>query len=189
MVHMTGKVDKESGRLIDVPYVASANCDDRPADIEIDVIVIHAISLPPGCYGGWNIEHFFTNRLVLSKHPYFEQIHQLRVSAHFLINRLGKIIQFVPTHKRAWHAGVSSFDNRTRVNDFSIGIELEGCDEDPFEDEQYDSLKRLTHCLMRTYPTISRDNIVGHCDIAPQRKTDPGPKFNWQRYRSLIETL
>jgi len=179
-------VNADSGIVKGVSYIPSPNFDDRPQAIEIDVLVIHAISLPSGCYGGKQIEQLFTNRLDPREHDHFSDIHRLQVSAHFLIRRNGEIMQFVPIHKRAWHAGVSRFRGRERVNDFSIGIELEGCDDDPFEEAQYDSLLILTRCLTNRYPAITKDNITGHCDIAPQRKTDPGPLFDWNRYLSAI---
>lgn len=159
-------------------FVPSPNCDERPPEASIDLIVIHAISLPPGEFGGDAIERLFTNRLDPTAHPYYAGIQGLRVSAHFLIRRDGTTIQYVPCHMRAWHAGVSSWRGRERCNDFSIGIELEGCDELPFEDAQYDALTRLLDKLKRSYPHVE---IVGHADIAPGRKTDPGPCFDWPR--------
>ena len=159
---------------------------EGPEHMGIDVLVIHAISLPPNCYGGTFIEDLFTNRLDPKAHSYFADIAHLRVSAHFLIHRSGRLTQFVPTGKRAWHAGVSNFRGREQVNDFSIGIELEGCDDDPFEDAQYHTLVDLTQCLVMAYPSITRDCIVGHSDIAPGRKTDPGPHFDWDRYLNRI---
>jgi AmpD protein len=142
------------------------------------MLVIHNISLPPNEYGGDQIERFFTNVLDHSEHPYFEQLKGVRVSSHFLVRRDGGIAQFVPCTRRAWHAGVSNWAGRQRCNDFSIGIELEGSDFEPFTDRQYVSLGRLMRLLGRKFPI--RD-IVGHSDIAPDRKTDPGPFFDWER--------
>lgn len=171
-------------QLIDeIEQVASPNFDERPQGVEPEVIIIHAISLPPGRYGGNFIEALFCNHLDYRAHPYFEGLKGLQVSAHFLIRRDGTMVQFVPVEKRAWHAGVSMCLGRERVNDFSIGIELEGCDEDQFEQVQYDSLDRLIEALIGTYPQISRSRIYGHSEIAPDRKTDPGPNFEWSKVR------
>jgi N-acetyl-anhydromuramoyl-L-alanine amidase len=175
----------ESGRLIGARFVASPNVDGRPGEVMPDVLVIHNISLPPGEFGGDAIEQLFCNTLDFHAHPFYRTIDGLRVSAHLLIRRSGEVIQFVPFHQRAWHAGLSRYDGRERVNDFSIGIELEGTDQVPFEDRQYQVLARVTHTLLRAYP-ITRDRIVGHADIAPGRKTDPGPFFDWPRYRASI---
>ena len=166
--------------------IPSPNHDHRPASTEIDVLVIHAISLPPRCYGTQYVEDLFTNRLDTDIHPAFMDIADRAVSSHFYIKRDGEVIQFVATHRRAWHAGKSIFNGRQRVNDFSIGIELEGCDEDEFEPPQYEVLAKLTKCLQSTYPLITSANIVGHSDIAPNRKTDPGPFFDWIRYFQSI---
>jgi N-acetyl-anhydromuramoyl-L-alanine amidase len=168
----------EVGRLAEARYVASDNCDARPADTDISLLVIHAISLPPGEFDGPGVEQLFTNRLDLTQHPYYQALDGLRVSAHFFVRRSGELLQFVPCALRAWHAGVSSWQGRERCNDFSIGIEMEGCDELPFEDAQYQTLTRLIAALRHRYPI--RD-IVGHADIAPGRKTDPGPYFLWSR--------
>jgi AmpD protein len=167
-----------------VPFVASPNCDERPADARVELIVVHSISLPPGEFGGPGIERLFLNRLDPAEHPYYAGIAALRVSAHFVVRRGGSITQFVPCTKRAWHAGASSWQGRSRCNDFSVGIELEGCDEQPFEEPQYVALARLTRALRRAYPIAG---IAGHEDIAPGRKTDPGPHFDWARYRALVE--
>lgn len=146
--------------------------------------MIHAISLPPGEFGGGKIDELFLNRLDPSAHPYFRSIDGLRVSSHFLIERAGLLKQFVSTTFRAWHCGLSSFDGRSACNDFAIGIELEGCDEEPFTLHQYSILGHLLVQLMSRHPLITSDRIVGHSDIAPERKTDPGPKFDWARLRS-----
>lgn len=161
----------------------SPNCDLRPAGSAIELIVVHAISLPPGSFGGPGIVELFTNRLDPGAHPYYASIAAIAVSAHFLVRRDGELIQFVPCAQRAWHAGPSSWCGRERCNDFSIGIELEGCDEMPFEPPQYDALAALTLALKAHYPIA---DLVGHSDIAPGRKTDPGPHFDWPRYRALV---
>ena len=179
-------VDADSGWVSDARRALSPNHDQRPPDTEIDVLVIHAISLPPSQFGDDFITQFFTNCLDCNIHPYFKEIEELRVSSHFLIDRTGALTQFVSTCDRAWHAGLSRFQGREQVNDFSIGVELEGCDELPFEDAQYESLAQLTSILMNSYPKIAKSNIVGHSDISPGRKTDPGPYFNWDRFRALL---
>ena len=158
--------------------VLSPNCDQRPAGTVIDLVVIHAISLPPGEFGGDAVERLFTNRLEAEAHPYYRQIHALRLSAHFFIDRLGRLTQFVSCALRAWHAGVSTWRGRERCNDFSIGIELEGCDDRAFAEAQYQALNPLLRALCRAYPIAA---VVGHSDIAPGRKTDPGPHFDWRR--------
>lgn len=165
-----------------MPFRESPNCDERPAGASIDLLVIHAISLPPREFGGAFVDDLFLNRLDTGAHPYFAGLEGVRVSAHFVIYRHGGLAQFVPCVRRAWHAGVSSWHGRARCNDFSIGIELEGCDEIAFEDAQYETLASLTRGIRRTYPIAS---VVGHSDIAPLRKTDPGPHFDWARYRAL----
>lgn len=164
----------------------SPNCDDRPSACEPDLIVIHSISLPAGQFGTPHVEALFCNCLDLSAHPSFPEIAPLRVSAHALIRRDGELIQFVPFTKRAWHAGASCYAGRDCCNDFSIGIELEGCDWQPFEDEQYQRLAQLVRLLMAAWPAIGAERLVGHSDIAPGRKTDPGPHFDWGKLRSLI---
>lgn len=166
-----------------VRRVESPNYSERPQGRRIDMLVIHNISLPPGEFGGAWIDHLFTNQLDANAHPYFAGIAHLRVSAHVLIRRCGEVTQYVPFNRKAWHAGQSSFAGEESCNDFSVGIELEGCDDQPFTDEQYKKLTELTEFLRGCYPAISPDRIVGHSDIAPQRKTDPGPCFDWQRYR------
>ena len=163
-------------------YIASPNCDARPAGVVIDVLVVHCISLPPGEYGGSFVEQFVCNCLNPNDHAYFSTIGQLRVSAHFFIRRTGNVTQFVPTSLRAWHAGQSCFGGRGNVNDFSVGIELEGTDDTAFADVQYESLVQLSRVLMVAYPEILRSNLVAHSDIAPGRKTDPGVCFDWDRY-------
>ncbi|CAM3578615.1 1,6-anhydro-N-acetylmuramyl-L-alanine amidase AmpD [Parendozoicomonas haliclonae] len=164
----------------------SPNHNLRPDSSEIGLLVIHNISLPAGHFGGPHIEQLFTNCLDVSAHPSFEEIAGLEVSAHLLIRRDGTLIQFVPFHLRAWHAGVSCWEGREACNDFSIGIELEGTDTTPFEQAQYQALAGVTEALFQAYPNLTPDTITGHSDIAPGRKTDPGEAFDWEYYRSLL---
>jgi AmpD protein len=180
------RVDPDSGLLDRARHVASPNCDQRPQGEQPSLLVIHGISLPPGEYGGPWIDALFTNTLDPSAHPYFADIHQLRVSSHLLIRRDGEVVQYVPFHKRAWHAGLSSYRGRERCNDFSIGIELEGTDDEPYEAVQYQVLAQCASALLRAYPAMSSEHITGHSDIAPGRKTDPGPYFDWQHFRRFL---
>ena len=166
----------------------SPNCDERPPDTPIELIVLHNISLPPCEFGGPWIDALFTNQLDPDAHPYFQDIYQLRVSAHVLIRRDGELMQYVPFHQRAWHAGVSCYKGRERCNDFSIGIELEGADTIPYEDTQYQKLAQLIQSLWWEYPSIPADAITGHSDIAPGRKTDPGPAFDWDKLQFLLHS-
>lgn len=166
--------------------VLSPNCSERPSGTEISLLVIHSISLPPGKFGGPWISDLFCNQLNPDFHPYFAGICQLRVSSHLLIRRDGVVLQYVPFDLKAWHAGKSQFAGREECNEFSIGIELEGTDDQEFTDLQYERLHQLTLLLMEQYPAISSGRIVGHSDIAPGRKTDPGPCFNWARYRQSL---
>lgn len=172
----------EDGWLRGARRCVSPNFDERPGGETVSLIVVHAISLPPSQFGSDDIERFFTNTLDPAAHPYFAEIASMRVSAHFLIRRTGELIQFVSCHHRAWHAGVSMWNGRARCNDFSIGIELEGCDELPFEEAQYRRLDELVGHLRGAFPIAA---VVGHCDIAPLRKTDPGPCFDWSRVDPL----
>jgi len=165
--------------------VASPNCDARPAGTAITLLVVHAISLPPGRYGGDAIERLFTNRLDPRAHPYFRRIASLRVSSHFLVRRSGELVQFVPVHRRAWHAGLSSWRARERCNDFSVGVELEGAEDAPFRPAQYRRLRDLIHFLRARLPL--RD-IAAHSDVAPGRKTDPGAHFDWARLLASLAT-
>jgi len=165
-----------------IKFLKSPNFNERPLDTKISLLVIHAISLPPGKYNTNHIEEFFTNKLDFSSDDYYHNIKNLRVSAHILIKRSGEIIQLVPFNKRAWHAGSSSFMGKENCNDYSIGIELEGSDDDIFEDIQYDKLNKVTRTLMNQYTLIDKSNIKGHSDVAPGRKTDPGNLFDWNRY-------
>jgi AmpD protein len=174
------------GWLVDVKHVPSPHFDCRPEKESPSLLVVHNISLPPGEFGGPWIDALFTGTLDPDAHPYFTDISHLRVSAHCLIRRDGEIVQYVPFDKRAWHAGVSVYQGRERCNDFSIGIELEGTDTIPYTDEQYQQLAALTRLLIVSYPAMV-DNMTGHCDIAPVRKTDPGPSFDWPRFRQSVE--
>jgi AmpD protein len=164
-------------------HAPSPHCDPRPADTRVTLLVVHGISLPPGRFGGRAIERLFTGRLDFDAHPYYAGLRGLRVSAHFLVRRGGALIQFVPCDLRAWHAGASSWGGRERCNDFSIGVELEGSDARPYAPVQYRRLAWLTRAIRARYPV---DDVVGHSDIAPGRKTDPGPGFDWDAYRSLL---
>jgi len=186
---MALQLDENGEWLRDIRVVSSPNCDNRPAECNIELLVIHGISLPPGQYGGNYIDQLFTNTLSENDHPYFKEITGLKVSSHILINRTGEITQYVPFNKRAWHAGESEYQGRTVCNDFSIGIELEGVDDCPYERAQYVTLAKITDCLASQWPGIVKDRIVGHSDIAPGRKTDPGPAFDWNYYFSLCKVL
>ena len=177
---------RPDGWIDGVRHVASPNFDVRPEESEVDLLVIHNISLPPGEFGGPYIEQLFCNQLDPQAHPYFADIAHLKVSSHFLIRRDGEIIQFVAINQRAWHAGESSFCGQTACNNFSIGIELEGTDELPFTEAQYQALTELTQLMMQAYPAITPDRITGHSDIAPGRKTDPGMAFDWTRYKQNL---
>ena len=174
----------DDGIVQNARQVSSSNCDERPLVAgNISLLVIHSISLPPGHYGGNEVEQLFTNTLDCSRHPYFSRLAGLRVSAHFFIRRDGSLVQFVPTHLRAWHAGESAWKGRTKCNDFSLGVELEGTEDQEFAAVQYPVLADLTAILRLRYPI---EDIVGHADIAPGRKTDPGSSFDWALYRHLI---
>lgn len=173
-------------RLLGVPFVASPFADDRPVGALPELIVVHGISLPPGEFGGPHIEELFTGRLDPGAHPYFAEIHRLEVSSHAFVRRDGEVQQFVSFDRRAWHAGKSSWCGRERCNDFSIGIELEGTDEAPYSDPQYEALADLVRALQSAYPSLAADAVLGHSDIAPGRKTDPGPAFDWNRLRASL---
>ncbi|AJO76550.1 MULTISPECIES: 1,6-anhydro-N-acetylmuramyl-L-alanine amidase AmpD [Pseudomonas] len=179
------QLDPASGWCHGVRHCPSPNFNARPAN-EISLLVIHNISLPPAQFATGKVQEFFQNRLDVTEHPYFAGIADLRVSAHFLIERDGSVTQFVSCLDRAWHAGVSWFDGRDSCNDFSLGIELEGTDELPFTDAQYDALVCLSRQLLQAYKAITPQRICGHSDIAPGRKTDPGPGFDWERYRAAL---
>ncbi|WP_406564948.1 1,6-anhydro-N-acetylmuramyl-L-alanine amidase AmpD [Mangrovitalea sediminis] len=169
--------------------VPSPNFNDRPAGVPVSLLVLHNISLPPAQFEGNAIERFFLNELEPDEHPYFQQIHSLKVSAHFLIRRQGELIQFVSVFDRAWHAGRSSFEGRSECNDFSVGIELEGTDDLPYSDAQYACLVSVTQELMAVFPAITPERIVGHEHVAPGRKTDPGPAFDWSRFLNQLSIL
>jgi N-acetyl-anhydromuramoyl-L-alanine amidase len=179
-------LDQTTGLIREARVVVSPNCDDRPADCHPSLIVVHGISLPPGQFGGPWIDRLFTNSLPASAHPYFAAIADVRVSAHFLIRRDGELVQYVPVNNRAWHAGESSHAGRTCCNDFSIGIELEGEDSTPYENAQYDCLARLLRTLRATIDSLAHADVVGHSDIAPGRKTDPGEAFDWQELHARL---
>jgi AmpD protein len=174
------------GILTNIEYKPSPYCDERPPETLIDSLVIHCMSLPKGQYGGAEIDQLFCGQLSEACPKELEYLRSLKVSAHLLIRRSGSITQFVPFSKRAWHAGESYFQGRTACNDFSIGIELEGTDDSPYETIQYQQLASVTRCLMQAYPDILPDRIVGHSDIAPTRKTDPGPFFDWRLYKGSL---
>jgi AmpD protein len=180
------QLDRAGHWLKGVRRVPSPNCDERPAGSGISLVVIHGISLPPGEYGGGHVDRLFTNTLDASAHPYFAKVCGLRVSAHLFVDRRGRITQYVPFQLRAWHAGESSFDGRAACNDFSIGIELEGCDEQPYEPRQYAVAASIVKALMGRWPAIGARNVVGHSDVAPGRKTDPGPAFDWSDFRGRL---
>ncbi|MCW9733462.1 1,6-anhydro-N-acetylmuramyl-L-alanine amidase AmpD [Avibacterium sp. 20-15] len=176
----------QSGWLANQKHCPSPHCDLRPDPQDISLLVIHYISLPPEQFGGNYIDAFFQGRLDPAIHPYFDEIKDLRVSAHCLINREGKITQYVSFNDRAWHAGVSCFQGREKCNDFAIGIELEGSNNQPFTEQQYATLTKLTQSIMQHYPKIGKDRIVGHSDISPGRKIDPGQYFDWEKYLTCL---
>ena len=180
------KIDTSTGWIEGVRHVPSPNFDARPDGRDVDLLVIHSISLPPGRFSGPYIDQLFTNSLDPNEHPYFAGIADLTVSAHLLVRRDGEVVQYVSLNDRAWHAGVSCYEQRERCNDFSIGIELEGDDAHAYEPVQYEKLVEITQLLLVAYPQMSCSRIVGHCDIAPDRKTDPGPLFDWETYRSRL---
>lgn len=175
-----------TGWLAGTRRVPSPNHDARPAGTTVDLLVVHGISLPPGQFGGPWIERLFTNRIDPRVHPYFAGLVGLKVSSHFLIRRDGALIQFVSATDRAWHAGASSFEGRTRCNDFSIGVELEGTDQRPYTARQYARLVQLAALLMTRHADITPARVVGHSDVAPGRKSDPGPAFDWRRFRKAL---
>ena len=178
------RIDPHTHLIIGAEYVPSPNYDARPDGTLVDLLVIHNISLPPSEFGCGNIQQFFCNELDVSKHPYFQEIKDMKVSSHLLIERAGKLTQFVPFNMRAWHAGKSCFEGRQACNDFSIGIEMEGTDTIPYAQAQYDVLNAVIMSLQMAYPALHMNNIVGHSDIAPGRKTDPGPAFDWNKLQS-----
>jgi N-acetyl-anhydromuramoyl-L-alanine amidase len=180
------QVDLENGLLRDARQIASPNFDSRPAGVETDLIVVHGISLPPGEFGGPWIDRLFTNTLPPQQHPYFAEVAPLRVSSHLVLDRDGKVTQYVRFTDRAWHAGKSVYKQREACNDYSVGVELEGTDTLPYAAAQYGALAEVVAALCAAYPRLSARRLVGHSDIAPGRKTDPGPAFDWPRARRLI---
>jgi len=180
------RVDAASGRLLGARQLSSPNCDERPAGQAPELLVVHGISLPPGEFGGPWIDALFTNNLPPDGHPYFATVAGLRVSAHLLVRRDGSAVQYVPFHRRAWHAGASRWRGRERCNDYSIGIELEGTDATPYAPAQYGVLAHVVAELCNAYPSLSPDAVVGHSDVAPGRKSDPGIAFDWPLLRSLV---
>ena len=185
--HSFFEVDKATGLLKNSQFIASPNCDERPFKDDITLVVVHGISLPPNEFGGAGVEQLFTNQLDPSEHSYYETIKNLKVSSHLFIRRDGEVVQFVPFHKRAWHAGLSEFAGRKKCNDFSIGIELEGTDHIPYSDSQYTALKNVIRALWQAYPETKSRNLVGHCDISPGRKTDPGESFDWPKLKAMLD--
>ncbi|QXH50733.1 1,6-anhydro-N-acetylmuramyl-L-alanine amidase AmpD [Pseudomonas fakonensis] len=181
------QLDRATGWFSGVTHCPSPNFNARPEGEAISLLVIHNISLPPACFGTGKVQQFFQNRLDPAEHPYFESICQLTVSAHLFVERDGAVTQFVSLLDRAWHAGVSRFDGREGCNDFSIGIELEGTDDQPYTDAQYATLEQITRQIRKIWPAIDAQRIQGHSDIAPGRKTDPGPAFDWPRYRADVQ--
>ena len=178
------KIDKSSHLITDISYFPTTNCDERPEDCCIDTVIIHCISLPKGAFDNDNVAKLFTNKLDCSSDPSFDSLKNLRVSAHIFIRRNGEIIQFVPFHLRAWHAGRSSHKGRENCNNFSVGIELEGSVDENYEENQYVQLRELIGALKICYPKIMDDNIIGHSEISPDRKKYPGPFFNWEKIRN-----
>jgi AmpD protein len=181
------KIDSATGLLTGARQVLSPHCDARPAGVAPELLVVHGISLPPGEFGGPWIDRLFTGTLPAEVHPYFKEIEGLIASAHALIRRDGQIVQYVPFGERAWHAGKSAYQGRPGCNDFSIGVELEGADGTPYTDAQYEALTALTAALLACYASLSAQAITGHSDVAPGRKTDPWPTFDWPRFRALLK--
>ena len=183
---MKGSVIRADGWIAGARPCPSPNFDPRPAGAEIDLVIVHGISLPPGEFGGDAVTRLFCSELDSSEHPAFGELAGLRVSAHVLIDRTGRITQYVSFLDRAWHAGDSHYRGRAACNDFSIGIELEGTDAVPYERSQYDTLADLVRAVMARWPSVRPERIVGHADVAPERKTDPGPSFDWGEFRRLL---
>ena len=181
------RIDADNGLAHGALWLRSPHCDGRPPGMAIELLVIHAISLPPGQYGGGDVTALFLGTLDCTERADYAELKNLRVSTHFFVRRDGQVVQFVSLSKRAWHAGVSRFGEREHCNDFSVGIELEGSDQDPFAPAQYATLVALTGALRAACPGLLAERIVGHSEIAPGRKSDPGPRFEWRRYHKLIE--
>lgn len=177
----------QNHRYLDAEFIASPHVDERPDPDDISLLVVHGISLPAGDFGGPHITNLFLGCLAIEADPSFNILKGLRVSAHCLIRRDGQVIQYVAFNERAWHAGVSAYAGRKRCNDYAIGVELEGTDDTPYTEKQYAALAQLTTELLATYPKLTRHRLVGHEHIAPGRKTDPGPAFDWQQYRRLVD--
>jgi N-acetyl-anhydromuramoyl-L-alanine amidase len=184
---MVFTIDSNKQWLNAVRQLPSPNCDERPQGCVIDAVIIHGISLPPNQYGGPYIDRLFSNTLDPEEHPYFAEIQDLRVSSHLLVNRPGEVTQYVPFESRAWHAGKSSLLGRENCNDFAIGIELEGCDDEEYAPRQYEIATSLVKLLMQNFKSITRERVVGHCHVSPGRKTDPGEAFKWQYFYSLLD--
>jgi AmpD protein len=182
------KIEPATGLLAGIRQVLSPHFDARPTGVAPELIIVHGISLPPGEFGGPWIDRLFTGGLPADAHPYFHDVAKMRVSAHAVIRRDGRIVQYVPFGQRAWHAGQSHYRGRAACNDFSIGIELEGTDTIPYTDAQYEQLGALVEALLATYPSLSSEHVVGHSDVAPGRKTDPGPSFEWDRWRAILRS-
>jgi AmpD protein len=180
------KIDPATGLLSGVRQVLSPHCDARPAGTVAELLVVHGISLPPGEFGGPWIDRLFTGTLPPEAHPFFRELATARLSAHALVRRDGAIVQYVPFGERAWHAGASQYRGRSTCNDFSVGVELEGTDDTPYTEAQYQQLAALAAALLAAYVSLSAEHIVGHSDIAPGRKTDPGAAFDWPRFRALL---
>jgi len=180
------KIDSATGLLTGVRQVLSPHCDARPAGTVAELLVVHGISLPPGEFGGPWIDRLFTGTLPPEAHPFFRELAGARLSAHALVRRDGAIVQYVPFGERAWHAGASQYRGRSTCNDFSVGVELEGTDDTPYTEAQYQQLAALAAALLAAYASLSAEHIVGHSDIAPGRKTDPGAAFDWPRFRALL---
>ena len=180
------KIDSATGLLTGARQVLSPHCDARPAGTVAELLVVHGISLPPGEFGGPWIDRLFTGTLPPEAHPYFRELAATRLSAHALVRRDGAIVQYVPFGERAWHAGASQYRGRSTCNDFSVGVELEGTDDTPYTEAQYQQLAALAAALLAAYASLSAEHIVGHSDIAPGRKTDPGAAFDWPRFRALL---
>lgn len=179
---------KDTHTILEAQFLPSPFCNQRPSGVAIELLVVHCISLPPGEFGGKNVQKLFLNQLDMSGHPYYRTIPTTSVSSHLFIERDGSLYQFVPFNQRAWHAGESEYLNKTDCNDFSIGIELEGTEDIPYTHVQYEVLARCTQLIIEQYPSVDENRIVGHSDIAPKRKTDPGPSFDWDYYRQLLKT-
>ena len=180
-------IDSATGLLAGARQVLSPHFDARPGGMKPELLVVHGISLPPGEFGGPWIDQLFTGTLPPGAHPYFRDLASARLSAHALIRRDGEIVQYVPFGERAWHAGVSQYRGRSGCNDFSIGVELEGTDSTPYTEAQYEQLTALTAALLTAYPTLAAEHIAGHGDIAPDRRADPWPTFDWPRFRALLK--